>query len=147
VSISSRPSPRRPSLLEFNVQVLKREDLLVDEVEKILSMPSHNARSVIGGTSSTAYRRVHEIVASALDRLAGSAQRDLSLLVDLSKALILIRYQAARGQISDALANYIDDVIRGVIDTAKASWEEAKRVARNARTLLDALAVLVYEYT
>jgi len=112
-----------------------------------LSLPPHTARTIIGKTSSTAYRRVHEIVTSALDRLIASAKYDSSLLIDLSKALIMVRYQAARGQLSDVIANYIDSMLRSIIDIAKTSWSEAKGFAEKARTILDALAVLIYEYT
>jgi len=142
---SSR-SPRAPQL-EVNVNALRNEDLLVQEVRRILSHGFEEARRIIGKTSITAYRRVHEVVASALDRLASAGKRDKSLLVDLSKALILVRYQYARDQISEGIARYVEDVVKGVLDEAGKDWENARKVARNARTLLDALAVLVYEYT
>jgi ATP-dependent Zn protease len=142
LSLSSKPQPK----LEFNSQVLRDEKLLVNEVEKILSLPPHIVRTIIGKHSKTAYRRVHEIVASALDRLIASAKYDPSLLIDLSKALIMVRYQAAREQLPDAIANYIDSMLRSIIDTAKTSWSEAKGFAEKARTILDALAVLIYEY-
>jgi hypothetical protein len=58
----------------------------------------------------------------------------------------MVRYQAARGQLSDAIANYIDGMLRSIIDAAKTSWSEAKGFAEKARTILDALAVLIYKY-
>ncbi|MCC6055483.1 MAG: hypothetical protein LM583_02245 [Desulfurococcaceae archaeon] len=147
MSLSSKPQLKKPGELEFNPQVLRDEKLLVNEVEKILSLSPHSIRTIVGRTSGTAYRRVHEIVTSALDRLTASAKYDPSLLIDLSKALIMVRYQAARGQLSDVIADYIDSMLRSIIDTAKTSWSEAKGFAEKARTILDALAVLIYEYT
>jgi hypothetical protein len=147
LSLSSKPQLKKPGELEFNPQVLRDEKLLVNEVEKILSLSPHTIRTIVGRTSGTAYRRVHEIVTSALDRLTASAKYDPSLLIDLSKALIMVRYQAARGQLSDVIANYIDSMLRSIIDAAKTSWSEAKGFAEKARTILDALAVLIYEYT
>lgn len=149
MSLSSRLSPqsRGSSPLELNINVLNREDELAKEVERILSMSFQQAGSFIANTSVTAYRRVHEIVTSALDRLIGSVEQDPAILVDLSKALILIKYQVVRNQISGTLANYVGNVIKSVIDVVRTNWEEAKRIARNARTLLDALVVLVQDYS
>ena len=164
--MSSRALPRKPGVLEFRPEILRDEKSLVNEIEKILGLQPEAAESVIGRTSGTAYRRVHEIVASALDRVE-EAVRSLKLapqdapkalpplLIDLSKALIMVRYQAARGQASDVLANYIDPLIRSIIDVIKdvekgvdkGKLDEIERIVRNARAVLDAIAVLVYEYT
>lgn len=148
MSLGSRRPPKEPAtILKFDPNVLRDEKLLVSEIERILGLDKQVAIGIIGKTSSTAYRRVHEIIASALDRLIASPKYDPSLLIDLGKALIMVRYQASRDQISDALASYLDSVLRSVIDEVKSNWDNAKRLARNARIIIDALAVLVYEYT
>ena len=148
MSLGSRHPPREPTTtLKFDPAILRDEKLLVSEIERILGLNKQVATRIIGRTSGTAYRRVHEIIASALDRLIASPRYDPSLLIDLSKALIMVRYQASREQISEALADYLDNVLRSVIDEAKSNWDNAKRLARNARIIIDALAVLVYEYT
>jgi uncharacterized membrane protein YccC len=158
--------------------MLRNEKLLVSEIERILGLSEQEASGIIGKTSDTAYRRVHEILTSALDRVVevvhaeklkfesieASGQRIpeqeieevkkslLALLTDLSKALIMVRYQRARGQIATSLANYTDSIVRNVIDHIKSvesidkeKLQEIERLATNARSLLDSLAVLVYE--
>lgn len=159
--MSSRQWARERPILEFNPNVLTSEEYLVGEIERILGLNKRDAEFFIGKTSGTAYRRVHEIVASVLDRFSSSIPGDPSLLTELARGLILVRYQASRGQVSESLANYLDNMLRTIIDKAKSTiekarssreevmkqWEDVKRLARNARSILDALAVLVYQYT
>ena len=173
------PKERARADLKFDPNMLHNEKLLVSEIERILGLSEQEALRIIGKTSDTAYRRVHEILTSALDRVVevvhaeklkfesieASGQRIpeqeieevkkslLALLTDLSKALIMVRYQRARGQIATSLANYTDSIVRNVIDHIKSvesinkeKLQEIERLATNARSLLDSLAVLVYEY-
>jgi len=125
---------------------LRNEISLSQEVRKILSIDRSTALRLIGDTTRTAYRRVHEVVSSALDRVSESARYSPDLLLDLSKALILVKYQLAREQISSNIAEYVEKALTAVIDAASRDWESAKRLARNSRTLLDSLAVMVYMY-
>jgi hypothetical protein len=127
--------------------VLKDEGKLSYEVRRTLSMDRTSAHQLIGDTTKTAYRRVHEVVTSALDRIAGTPERSQELLLDLSKALILVKYQLAREQISRGLAEHVETAINAVFEEASRNWENARRIARNARTYLDSLAVVVYMYS
>ncbi len=159
--MSSRQWSRERPILEFSPNILTSEGYLVSEIERILGLSKRDAEFFIGKTSGTAYRRVHEIVASVLDRFSSSTPGDPSLIAELARGLILVRYQASREQVSESLANYLDNMLRTIIDKAKSTiekaktspeevkkqWEEVKRLARNARSILDALAVLVYQYT
>jgi len=126
--------------------VLGNEVNLAQEVRRILSLGRSEASRLIGDTTKTAYRRIHEVVSSALDRVAESKGFDPGLLLDLSKSLILVKYQLAREQISSGIAEYIERILTTIIDVAGKNWENARRLAKNARTLLDSLAVLVYMY-
>ncbi|MEM3979947.1 MAG: hypothetical protein QXF79_01660, partial [Ignisphaera sp.] len=81
------------------------------------------------------------------------------LLVELSKALVLVKYQRARGQLSDGLATNLESLIgitTGILKdllTKPSSTQDYSSIVENvvntltrARTLLDALATLVYTY-
>ncbi|MET1101573.1 MAG: hypothetical protein ABWW69_03740, partial [Pyrodictiaceae archaeon] len=116
-------------------------------VRKILGMDPGKAEKLVGKTTVTAYRRLHEIIGSVLDRL-GEARREEQLpriLVDLAKSLIMVRYQRARDQVSAELASALEAIVNGVLDRASRSQGEISSIARRARTLLDSLAVLVYQ--
>jgi len=150
VGYSSGREPRQVSIPKFNPSILETEKLLVDDIEKILglSKEEEEAEKFIGKTSSTAYRRVHEIVASVLDKLIDSKKSDPTILTDLARALIQVRYQALRRQISRSLADYLDKMLSEIIRFVKSAetdeeWEKAKKLAFNARLILDAIVVLV----
>jgi hypothetical protein len=130
--------------------VLKDEGKLSYEVRRILSMDRASAQQLIGDTTTTAYRRIHEVVTSVLDRIAGTPEPSQELLLDLSKALILVKYQLARGQISRGLAEHVERAINTVFEAFERTpknWESVRSVARNARTYLDSLAVIVYMHS
>ncbi|MEM1645819.1 MAG: hypothetical protein QXL96_08145 [Ignisphaera sp.] len=158
----TRVAPRK-----INVDAVKDPKLLVDEVSKLLYMDEREARGFIGGTTITAYRRVHEIIASVLDRTIALRGADVNtfqkmvheLLVELSKALVLVKYQRARGQLSDGLATNLESLIDITtrilkdLPTKPSSTQDHSSIVENvvntltrARTLLDALATLVYTY-
>ncbi len=117
---------------------------LSDEVQKLLSFDKEKAERFLGHTTLTAYRRVHEIVTSAIDR-AITRNDPKASLIDFSKALIMVKYQQARDQISDRLARNISAILQVLIEDAKNSKLDRNKLI-SARTLLDALAVLTYSY-
>jgi hypothetical protein len=104
-------------------------------------------RQLIRGTTKTAYRRIHEIVSSALEEVERGVELSQAVLA-LTKALILVRYQLARELISRELTNQIEPIVEAVLDCVKKQRDTSKcrEHARNGRVILDALAVLVYEY-
>lgn len=109
-------------------------------------MDYKQAKRLVGGTTVTAYRRIHEIVSSALDRAETALGRrdQAELLIDFSRCLILVKYQLARNQISKELASTLIDVINHVMEELRRNTANVENI-RRARTLLDALAVLVYQ--
>ncbi len=150
--------------LALKLETLDDDVKLANYINELLSTDPRRVREVrdlIGNTSRSGYRRVHEHLAATLDRLiseleVGSGDLRGSLL-SLSKALILIEYQLARKQISVGLANILIDIVRKLMsDISKAmeskestkSSEELKKLlkgkAERARTIIDCLAVLVY---
>jgi hypothetical protein len=149
--------------LALKLEVLDDDVKLANYINDLLSTDPRKVREIkelIGDTSHSGYRRVHEHLAATLDRLisgleAGSGELKGSLL-SLSKALILIEYQLARKQISDGLAGILTGIIRKLMsDINRAmesreptrSSEELKKLkekVERARTIIDCLAVLVY---
>ena len=95
----------------------------------------------------TAYRRVHEVIASTFDRIIEARRSGGSpsnLLVDLSRCLVMVKYQLARGQLSEGLANLLTTLLTQIINRARASQSDLEQVVSRARTLIDALAVIVF---
>jgi len=152
----------RPSPLLVDVKSLEDPQRLSQEVRKVLSLDKRDAHHLIGDTSKTAYMRIHEVIATVLDKLASfkeAHEETLNkLLLDLSRTLILVKYQQARDQISDRLASNIEVVLNKVIDTVNNAIsilrkggsidiEAIRRVSEGARALLDSFAVLVYMYS
>lgn len=152
---------------KINVDAVKDPQLLFDEVSKLLNIGEGEAKGLIGGTTITAYRRVHEVIASTFDRAITLRGADINtyqkvaqeLLVELSKALVLVRYQRSRDQLSDGLAMNLESLIGSTANILKDSLTKLKNIQNyggvienvvntltRARTLLDALATLVYMY-
>lgn len=124
---------------------------ILESIYDILKLDDRQARTLIGFTSVTAYRRVHEIVTSALDEVirrkpSTEELKRISLL--LARALVLIEYQEAREQITSGLATVLKRVMQQLIDdiTKKKDVSIVVKDAEYARALLDAIAVLVYKY-
>ena len=140
----------RAQHLRIDPKALEKDDVLANNVRTLLMADERSLRGLVGETTITAYRRVHEVIASTLDRLAeaSAGQTGLSvskLLVDLSRCLVLVKYQLARGQLSRSLAEILANILTYIIDKAKTSPQELRDIAPRARTLLDALAVVVYQ--
>jgi len=109
----------------------------------------------IGRTTTTAYRRVHEILASVLDFAAQVAAADETrwrsaagrLAVELSRAKIMVNYQLAREQISQDIATLLNEVLSSIDNALRRNQRELVReLAERGRVLIDALAVLVYRF-
>jgi CRISPR/Cas system CSM-associated protein Csm2 small subunit len=114
----------------------------------------------MGKTTTTAYRRIHEQLAAAIDRAIEKLrkrERDKGLdesekseiLLDLSRSLILVEYQRARDQISQAVANMLIDVINGLVDSVRQreiNVDDLRKIFERGRALIDTFAVIAYEY-
>jgi len=124
-----------------------KDEALAKTIQDLFKMQEKQARRLIGDTTVTAYRRVHEVATSSLERTHEFIRRKnpkqaLPLLI---KSLILINYQEAREQLSKGLANILREVFNNIISGASKGTINEQAVER-ARILLDALAVLVYQY-
>ncbi|MEM2075739.1 MAG: hypothetical protein QW705_06765 [Zestosphaera sp.] len=131
------------------LRILSDDIELSNVIKQILTLERHTAESLIGGTTSTAYRRIHEHLTAVLDRatviLSKPEPKDVSeIIIGLTKGLILVEYQLARGQISRELS----DKLRVVLTNLQGSVRETNAIKKfeRARTLLDALTVLVYKH-
>jgi hypothetical protein len=147
--VGARPGP--PIERSFRSALERGGTELLGVVDQLLS-PRPPLR--IGDTTTTAYRRVHEILASVLDFVARSATDTAQweaaynrLVVELSRARIIVNYQLARDQISQDIATLLNDVLSAIENAIKNNRrEDARRLAERGRVLIDALAVLVYRF-
>lgn len=131
-------------------------------VNMILGLSKDHAIKFIGGTTITAYRRVHEVITSALDEITKrmpskspeEVRKELGAIeLMIARSLILINYQEAREQISENLARLLKGVMETVskvlAEISKPGTQDLNRLierANKARSVLDSVAVLVYKY-
>lgn len=147
---------QRISVLDRVPRALDNDNDLIDLVQELFRLDRRRASDILGGTTTTAYRRIHEYLAPALDRALEIARRgaeDLQrfrghILLDLTRSLILIKYQSSRNQISDPLARALTDIISRLQNEIRrgGSPETIQRLIERARVLIDSFAVLAYEY-
>ena len=69
-------------------------------------------------------------------------------MLELSKAMIMVKYQLAREQVGRGLADQLVALIDNILNELKAKKkpEEVHEVLERARTLLDSIATIVYTY-
>ncbi len=96
--------------------------------------------------SETSYRKIHEILATILDTAEGMNSNDaISFLKkQLPRVYVIIEYQNARGQIYNGLRDLLINVINELL-SANASNIKNENLIRNARLLIDSLAVIAKE--
>ncbi|QXJ35127.1 hypothetical protein [Saccharolobus shibatae] len=94
--------------------------------------------------SETSYRKIHEILATILDTAEGMSPNDaISFLKkQLPRVYVIIEYQNARGQIYNGLRDLLINVID---ELSSANASNIKNLIRNARLLIDSLAVIAKE--
>jgi hypothetical protein len=94
--------------------------------------------------SETSYRKIHEILATILDTAEGMNPDDaISFLKkQLPRVYVIIEYQNARGQIYNGLRDLLINVINELLSANKSN---IKNLIRNARLLIDSLAVIAKE--
>ena len=120
-------------------------------VNSILTMKRNQASHIIGKTTRTAFRRVHEVLASILDQALASLETpgELSRIqLNLSRSLVLVKYQESRDQLSRELASILTSLISGLSNelAEEAPLEHKREVIERCRTFLDSLLVLVYSH-
>jgi hypothetical protein len=150
----------QPRLSDQAAQSIDSDEKLYEIVDQIMKLPEYQIKRILGGTSTTAYRRVHERLASSIDRILERLRnyknvKDIAgpALSDLTRSLILLRYQNARGQISDDLRSILESIVSKLVNDIKSlqssdseKLEELRKKLERARSLIDAIAVLAYEY-
>jgi len=83
-----------------------------------------------------------------LERMKDRQSAAADLILRISSAMVLVRWQMARDQLSQSIGNALLTVLRGIqSDLANNKFDEAIRRAQRARRIIDSLAVLVYEYS
>ena len=144
-----------------NVSNALKNDLeLSNLIQKAFRLDRHSLEHIMDETTTTAYRRIHEQLAATIDRAIEKLrkrERDKGLdeserseiLLDLSRSLILVEYQRARDQISQAVANMLIDVINGLVDSVRQreiNVDDLRKIFERGRALIDTFAVIAYEY-
>jgi len=118
-------------------------------VNGILSLQRNQALQLIGKTTRTGFRRIHEILTSFLDQAIPLLQLgDLRRIqLAISKSMILVRYQESRDQLSKGLAEELITLLSQLSSTlvsSKVPLQTKREIIERCRTFLDSLMVLVY---
>jgi len=147
------------------MRALENDESLTQIVQRLLPLDerrSSELKRFVDRTTTSAYRRVHGPLAIILDEAIreldsiqrSGGQQDIErikskLLLDLSRVLILVKYQGARDQLSKGIENtltvIIDRLINDIRRVQVSDIEKTMKVFERARVLIDALAVLTYE--
>jgi len=156
----SHPPTRNPDTINID---LKNVENVSNFVRDVLTKSEKEAERIIGEgkkdeegeakkTTKSSYRRVHEIVSSALEEVE-RGKNPTSAITALTKSLILVKYQKARGLLLGPLPQYIEQILSKVLGCMQEASEgqgdkihECREMAKNGKMILDALAVLVYQY-
>jgi F420-0:gamma-glutamyl ligase len=155
--LAYRPQPR---LSNQAAQSIDSDEKLYEIVDQIMKLPKNQIERILGDTSTTAYRRVHKMLALSIDRILERLRnyknvKDIAgpALSDLTRSLILLRYQNARGQISNDLRSILESIVSKLVNDIKSlqssdseKLEELRKKLERARSLIDAIAVLAYKY-
>jgi hypothetical protein len=135
-----------------NVSNFVRDILTKSKEEAELTIGKRDKEKVVKKTTKSSYRRVHEIVSSALEEVE-RGKNPPSAITALTKSLILVKYQEARELLLGQLPRYIEQILSKVLGCMQeATGEQGKKIhecremAKNGKMILDALAVLVYWY-
>lgn len=151
MSAGSKTPRVPPQMINLETEVRKGVSDNVESVkliEKILTLDEGSAKRIVGKTSK------HEIVATVLDRVAelerikASKEQISELLLKITSAMVMVRWQMAREQLSEGLGGALMvmflEVQRELIG---GNIQEAVKKVKRARRIIDSLAVLVYEYS
>lgn len=95
--------------------------------------------------SGTSYRKIHELLVGILDSAEGMNDPRDFLKKQLPRAYVIIEYQKARDQIGEGLKSVLIKVIEDLTKKAEGKDPRMKEAIRNARLLLDSIAVIAKE--
>ena len=147
----SHPPTRNPDIINID---LKNVENVSNFVRDILAKSKEEAEliKVVKKTTKSSYRRVHEIASSALEEVE-RGKNPTSAITALTKSLILVKYQEARGLLVGQLPRYIEHILSKVLECMQEASKkqggnihDCREMAKNGKMILDALAVLVYQY-
>jgi len=91
--------------------------------------------------SYTSYRRVHEVLSAIIDEALRGGSLE-TIQTGLARALILIKYQNAREQLSDKIAELLSILIIEI--SQRLNRSDIKQLLERVRIFLDALVTLAY---
>ncbi len=149
---------------EVLIEALEQPTKLAELVKKIEEIKEEEARKLLGKTTKSGFRKIHEQITSAIDRAAEILvprpgkkidERDIdNVYFILAQRLIFVRYQVVRGQVSEFLAKSVAEMIKHLLKVLdevkeKKNQESIVRLTRtleSMRTMMDALMVLVYRF-
>lgn len=159
IFLSGKPKPSTPLLDKEKFRnSLENHSNLVDLVKRLMGIEETEASKLLEKVTKTGYRRVHDYVALALDRSIEICKRTTSaklsneevneIILLLSRGLILINYQLARKQLNENIAICLRGVLEHILDKIQNGVDKSTltKMIESARTLVDALAVVVYRY-
>jgi len=144
-----------------NVSNALKNDLELNNlIQRTFRLDKRSLESIMGKTTTTAYRRIHTQLAITIDRVIEKLRKrekdkgldeseKSEILLDLSRSLILVEYQRARKQISKDVANMLIDVINGLVDSVRQreiDVDDLRKIFERGRALIDTFAVIAYEY-
>jgi len=147
----SHPPTRNPDIINID---LKNVENVSNFVRDILAKSKEEAEliKVVKKTTKSSYRRVHEIASSALEEVE-RGKNPTSAITALTKSLILVKYQEARKLLVGQLPRYIEQILSKVLECMQEASKkqggnihDCREMAKNGKMILDALAVLVYQY-
>jgi len=154
----SHPPTRNPDTINIdlknveNVSNFVRDILAKSKEEAELIIGKRDKEKVVKKTTKSSYRRVHEIASSALEEVE-RGKNPTSAITALTKSLILVKYQEARELLVGQLPRYIEQILSKVLGCMQEASREqgdnihnCREMAKNGKMILDALAVLVYQY-
>lgn len=158
----SHPPTRNPDIINIDLKNVENvsnfvRDILAkskEEAELIIGeiIKKRNKEKVVKKTTKSSYRRVHEIASSALEEVE-RGKNPTSAITALTKSLILVKYQEARGLLVGQLPRYIEHILSKVLECMQEASKkqggnihDCREMAKNGKMILDALAVLVYQY-
>ncbi len=99
----------------------------------------------INGTTKTAYRKLHSILTTILEKLMTSPESINKYMADLVEATILVKYQAERGQLNSFLSNDLVAILNNFIQQMNnLDYESIRKHARAIKIIIDSILAFYY---
>ncbi len=136
-------------LENLELMLTNNTNKLYEFIDQLLSNDEYY-NQLFGGTTKTAYRRIHDLLISILDKLEYiSRQSPGKIPVELARAKTIIHYQAARTMLkkgncksADAI-KYLDRTLSILYEKSRTNTDNLDNLISSTRTLLDAFVVIV----